>query len=305
MQEITEKLNKLKKEKNAIILAHIYQLPEIQDIADFVGDSLELSRKAAQTGADVIVFCGVHFMAETAAILSPKKKVLIPDVHAGCPMADMITAEKLREFKKQYKNPAVVAYVNTSADVKAESDICCTSSNAVNVIKSIDAKTKDAAIIFVPDRNLGAYAQKMSGRKMVIWNGFCPTHNNMLPEMVVRMKKEHPEAEVLVHPECRPEVIELADFALSTGGMCKHALASPKKEFIIGTETGILYKLQKENPDKKFYPVSSLAVCPNMKKITLAKVLDVLANMKNIVGVSEDIREKAYAPIKRMLEINA
>ena len=305
MQEITEKLNKLKKEKNAIILAHIYQLPEIQDIADFVGDSLELSRKAAQTDADVIVFCGVHFMAETAAILSPKKKVLIPDTHAGCPMADMITAENLRELKKQYKNPAVAAYVNTSADVKAESDICCTSSNAVNVIKSIDGETKDATIIFVPDRNLGAYAQKMSGRKMVIWNGFCPTHNNMLPEMVLRVKKEHPEAEVLVHPECRPEVVELADFALSTGGMCKHALSSPKKEFIIGTEAGILYKLQKENPDKKFYPVSSLAVCPNMKKITLAKVTDVLANMKNIVSVPEDIREKAYAPIKRMLEINA
>ncbi|MCL2143938.1 MAG: quinolinate synthase NadA [Endomicrobia bacterium] len=305
MQEIKEKLNKLKKEKNAVILAHIYQLPEIQDIADFVGDSLDLSRKAAETGADAIVFCGVHFMAETAAILSPQKKILIPDANAGCPMADMITAEKLREYKKRYDNPFTVAYVNTSAGVKAESDICCTSSNAVNVLKSVESETKDSDIIFVPDRNLGSYAEKMSGRKIVVWNGFCPTHNNMLPEMLLKAKKEHPEAEVLVHPECRPEVVGLADFALSTGGMCKYVRASSKKEFIIGTETGILYKLQKENPDKKFYPVSSLAVCPNMKKITLAKVLDVLDNMKNIVTVPDDIREKAYAPIKRMLEVNA
>lgn len=305
MQEIRDKLNKLKKEKNAVILAHIYQLPEIQDIADFVGDSLDLSRKAAETEADVIVFCGVHFMAETAAILSPQKKVLIPDVHAGCPMADMIAANKLEEFKKQYKNPVVVAYVNTSAAVKAECDICCTSSNAVNVLKNIDAETKGADIIFVPDRNLGSYVQKMSGREMIIWNGFCPTHNNMLPEMVLKAKQEHPEAEVLVHPECRPEVVALADHALSTGGMCKHALASSKKEFIIGTETGILYKLQKENPDKKFYPVSSLAVCPNMKKITLAKVLDVLSEMKNVVTVDENIRANAYIPIKRMLAVNA
>ncbi|MDR1195198.1 MAG: quinolinate synthase NadA [Endomicrobium sp.] len=304
-KEISERLNKLKEEKNAVILAHIYQLPEIQDIADFVGDSLDLSRKAAETKADIIVFCGVHFMAETASILSPQKKVLIPDVYAGCPMADMITAGQLKEFKKKYKNPVVVAYVNTSAAVKAECDICCTSSNAVNVLKSIDGETKDADIIFVPDRNLGSYVQKMSGRKMQIWNGFCPTHNNMLPEMVLKAKNEHPEAEVLVHPECRPEVVELADFALSTGGMCKRVPQSSKKEFIIGTESGILYKLKKENPDKNFYPVSSAAVCPNMKKITLAKVVDVLTNMKNVVTVVEEIREKAYAPIKRMLEVDA
>ncbi len=302
MNEAAERLNKLKKEKNAVILAHIYQLPEIQDIADFVGDSLDLSRKAAETAADVIVFCGVHFMAETAAILSPQKKVLIPDTGAGCPMADMITGKQLKEFKEKYADSKVVAYVNTSAEVKAESDICCTSSNAVNVVKSVDADT----IIFVPDRNLGDYVQKMSGRKMVIWNGFCPTHNNMiLPEYLLQVKREHPEAEVLVHPECRPEVVAMADFALSTGGMCKHVLSSSKKEFIIGTETGILYKLQKENPGKMFYPVSPLAVCPNMKKITLAKVLDTLSNMKNEVKVPENIREKAYLPIKRMLEINA
>ncbi|MCL2389816.1 MAG: quinolinate synthase NadA [Endomicrobia bacterium] len=301
MNETTERLNKLKKEKNAVILAHIYQLPEIQDIADFVGDSLDLSRKASETNADIIVFCGVHFMAETAAILSPQKTVLIPDTNAGCPMADMITAEQLKAEKAKYNNPFVVAYVNTSAAVKAESDICCTSSNAVNVVKSVNADT----IIFVPDRNLGDYVQKQSGKKMIIWNGFCPTHNNMLPEHVLKAKKEHPEAEVLVHPECRPEVVALADYAMSTGMMCRHALQSPEKEFIIGTEMGILYKLQKENPDKKFYPLFEQAVCPNMKKITLAKVLDVLENNKNAVKVSEEIREKAYLPIKKMLAVNS
>ena len=183
-----------------------------RDAADFVGDSLDLSRKAAETSADVIVFCGVHFMAETAAILSPRKKVIIPDAHAGCPMADMIGAQKLKEFKKRHKNPFVAAYVNTSAAVKAESDICCTSSNAVNVLNSVKEETKNREIIFVPDRNLGAYVRKMSGGEMVVWDGFCPTHNNILPEMVLKAKKEHPEAEVLVHPECRPEVVSLADF---------------------------------------------------------------------------------------------
>ena len=304
MNETIERLTKLKKERNAVILAHIYQLPEIQDIADFVGDSLDLSRKAAQTSADVIVFCGVHFMAETAAILSPEKKVLIPDTGAGCPMADMITAQRLREFKKQYAGAKVVAYVNTSAAVKAESDICCTSSNAADIVKSVDAET----IIFVPDRNLGSYVQKVcaqgaSGKKMVLWNGFCPTHNNIIfPENILKLKEEYPTAEVLAHPECRPETLELADYALSTGQMCKHVAQSPKKDFIIGTENGILYKLKKDNPDKNFYPASPLAVCPNMKKITLAKTIDVLLNMKNIVSVPEDIREKAELPIRKMLE---
>jgi len=303
MNEITEKINKLKKEKNAVILAHIYQLPEIQDVADFVGDSLDLSRKAADTHAERIVFCGVHFMAETAAILSPDKKVIIPDAGAGCPMADMITAQALREFKSKYKNPVVVAYVNTSAEVKAESDICCTSSNAVNVVKSL---SQDAAVIFVPDRNLGSYVQKQSGKDLVIWNGFCPTHNNlMLPEHIIEAKRAHPEAEVLVHPECRPEVVALADYAMSTGQMCRYVPASKTQEFIIGTETGILYKLAKENPDKKFYPLSELAVCPNMKKITIDKVLDALANDKNIVTVPQDIAQKARQPIEKMLKIKS
>jgi quinolinate synthase len=301
MEETIKNLNKLKKERNAVILAHIYQLPEIHDVADFVGDSLDLSRKAAQTNADVIVFCGVHFMAETASILSPKKKVLIPDVNAGCPMADMITAEKLKEFKSQYKNPVVIAYVNTSAMVKAESDICCTSSNAVNVVKSI---ANNSDIIFVPDRNLGEYVQKTSNIKMNIWNGFCPTHNNfIIPEYILKAKKEHPSAEILVHPECRSEVISLADYVMSTGIMCRHVAKSAAKEFIIGTEMGILYKLKKDNPSKKFYPISHLTICPNMKKITLAKVLDVLINMKNVISVPENIRQKAYIPISKMLKI--
>jgi quinolinate synthase len=308
MKETIKKLNKLKKKKNAVILAHIYQLPEIHNIADFVGDSLDLSKKAIQTNADVIVFCGVYFMAEIASILNPKKKILIPDSNAGCPMADMITVEKLKEFKSQYKNPAVVAYVNTSAAVKAESDICCTSSNAVNVVKSIigDRDTEDSDIIFVPDRNLGSYVQKLIDVKMNIWNGFCPTHNNLiLPEYLLKAKEEHPHAEILVHPECRPEVASMADHIMSTGAMCRYVGKTPTKEFIIGTETEILYKLKKDNPSKNFYPVSSLAVCPNMKKITLAKVLDVLTNMKNEVSISEDIRQKAYRPILKMLKINA
>jgi quinolinate synthase len=307
MKETIKKLNKLKKEKNAVILAHIYQLPEIHNVADFVGDSLDLSRKAVQTNADIIVFCGVHFMAEIASILNPKKKVLIPDSNAGCPMADMITAEKLKEFKSQYKNPAVVAYVNTSAAVKAESDICCTSSNAVNVVKSIvgDRGAENSDVIFVPDRNLGSYVQKLAGVKMNIWNGFCPTHNNLiLLDYLLKAKEEHPHAEILVHPECRPEVASMADHIMSTGGMCRYIEKSAAKEFIIGTETEILYKLKKDNPGKNFYPVSPLAICPNMKKNTLAKVLDVLTNMKNTISVSEDIRQKAYHPILKMLEIN-
>jgi quinolinate synthase len=308
MNVIAKKLNELKKEKNAVILAHIYQLPEIHDIADFVGDSLELSIKAAQTDANVIVFCGVHFMAETASILSPNKRVLIPDLNAGCPMADMITVEKLRNFKSQFRDPIVISYVNTSAVIKAESDICCTSSNAVNVVKSIvnDNNSDDIDILFIPDRNLGNYIQKTSGIKMYVWDGFCPTHNNfILPEYVLKIKKKYPRAEVLVHPECRPEVISFADQVMSTGSMCKYIAKSNRKDFIIGTEIGILYKLEKENPDKNFYPITSLAICPNMKKITLAKVLDALINMKNIVSVPDNIRQRAYNPIAKMLKITA
>jgi quinolinate synthase len=305
MNETIEKLNCLKKEKNAVILAHIYQLPEIHDIADFVGDSLDLSRKAATVKADTIVFCGVYFMAETASILNPEKRVLLPDMNADCPMANMITAEKLKEFKSQYKKPVVIAYVNTSAEIKAESDICCTSSNALNVVKSVSANGR-SDIIFVPDRNLGDYLQRTSSIKMNIWDGFCPTHNNfILPEYVLEAKKSYPHAEILVHPECRPQVISLADNVMSTGIMCEYVKKSTVKDFIIGTENGILYKLRKDNPGKNFYPISHLAICPNMKKITLAKVLDTLINMKNVVYVPKDVRQKAYYPISKMLEISA
>ena len=306
MNSIVNKLNDLKKEKNAIILAHIYQRPEIHDIADFIGDSLDLSKKVVATDAKTIVFCGVHFMAETAHILNPNKTVLIPDINAGCPMADMITVQELKDFKSKFKNPFVIAYINTSAEIKAQSDICCTSSNAVNILKYIASSNKDLDILFVPDRNLGHYVQqKVSGIKINVWNGFCPTHNNfILPEYVLKAKKEHPLAEVLVHPECRPEVIEIANFAMSTGTMCKYIKNSNNKDFIIGTEIGILSRLKKENLNKNFYPVTDLSECPNMKKTTIEKVFDVLKNTKNIVSVNDEIRKKAYLPIYKMLNVS-
>jgi quinolinate synthase len=305
MNSIVNDLNILKKEKNAIILAHMYQRSEVHDVADFVGDSLDLSKKVVTTDAEIIVFCGVYFMAETAYILNPNKKVLIPDISAGCPMADMITLQALKDFKTKFKNPFVIAYINTSAEIKAQSDICCTSSNAVNIVNHIASTNKDLDIIFIPDRNLGYYVQKMSGIKMNIWNGFCPTHNNfILPEHILKARKEHPTAEILVHPECRPEVVEAADYSMSTGNMCKHAKDNTNKSFIIGTETGILYKLKKENPNKNFYPITGLSECPNMKKTTIEKIFDVLKNTKNIVTVSNKIREKAYLPISKMLNIS-
>ncbi|MFA7074729.1 MAG: quinolinate synthase NadA [Endomicrobiaceae bacterium] len=298
-EDLITKIQELKKRRNAVILVHNYQKQEVRDIADFTGDSLELSRKAAQEKAEVIVFCGVHFMAETASILSPGKKVLLPDTSSGCPMADMITKEQLVQFKKENEGATVVTYINSSAAVKAETDICCTSSNAVNVVRSIS----NDKIIFCPDRNLGSYAQKKLNKRLILWQGFCPTHMRMLPEHVIEQKKRHPDAEVLVHPECMPRTVELADYALSTTGILNYVAHSDKKEFIIGTENEIAYELQRKYPDKKFYPLSDLAVCPNMKKNTLEKVLWVLQEMKNEIKVPEDIRVKAYLPIKRMLEI--
>lgn len=298
-EELIEKIQELKKQRNAVILVHNYQRLEVRSIADFTGDSLELSRKAAQTDADVIVFCGVHFMAETASILSPDKKVLLPDIESGCPMADMITRDQLIQFKKDNEGATVVTYINSSAAVKAETDICCTSSNAINVVKSIS----NDKIIFCPDRNLGSYTQKLLNKKLILWQGFCPTHMRMLPEHVIEKKRQYPQAEVLVHPECMPQTVELADQVLSTTGILNYVAQSNKKEFIIGTENEIAYELQRKYPNKKFYPVSDLAVCPNMKKNTLEKVLWVLQEMKNEIKVPEDIRVKAYLPIKRMLEI--
>ena len=298
-KELVEQIQELRKQRNAVLLVHNYQRSEIHEIADFIGDSLELSQKAAATDADVIVFCGVHFMAETAAILCPDRTVLLPDVHAGCPMADMITAERLREKKKELPDAAVVCYVNSSADVKAESDICCTSANAVKVIDALD----DEEILFVPDQYLGHYISTKTDKKIHLWPGYCPTHAKIQPEDITQLKKEHPDARALVHPECRPDVIALADAVLSTSGMCRYAQETDVKEIIVGTESGIIYRMQKENPDKTFLPISDKAVCPNMKKITLDKVLWSLKEMSPQVTVPETIRVRAKQAVDWMLEI--
>ncbi|OGX44369.1 MAG: quinolinate synthase [Omnitrophica WOR_2 bacterium RIFCSPLOWO2_02_FULL_45_28] len=300
MQKLIEGIQKLKKERKAIILAHNYQLPEVQDIADYRGDSLELSRIAAKADARVIVFCGVHFMAETASILSPDKIVIMPDKNAGCPMANMITASDLRELKDRHPKAAVVAYVNTSAEVKAEVDICCTSTNAVAVVSSFKYAEE---IIFVPDKYLADFVSKRTGRRLIAWDGYCPTHVKILPEDIIRSIRQHPRAKVIVHPECTPEVIALADEALSTGKTCEYVKKSEAKEFVIGTEVGLVYRLQQDNPGKKFYPASELAVCPNMKRTNLEKVLWSLEEMKDEVMVPEGIRKKARKAIDAMLSI--
>lgn len=299
-KEVIEKINKLKKERNAIILCHNYQPAEVQDCADFLGDSLELSQKAAQTEADVIVFCGVHFMAETASILCPDKIVLLPDINAGCPMANMINAEQLREVKRCHPGAIVVTYVNSTAEVKAESDYCCTSGNALKVID----KLKDSGdIIFVPDKYLGSYVSMKTGKQMILWPGYCPTHIKILPEDIMEQKRISPGAVVMVHPECHSSVSLLADAVLSTGGMLKFPGQSDAEQFVVGTEIGMVYRLQTLYPEKIFIPVSERALCPNMKLITREKILAALQEMSPVVNVPESIREKAYAPVKRMLEI--
>lgn len=297
---ITEKIQQLKEKRDAVILAHNYQLGEIHDIADFVGDSLDLSQKAAQTDAKVIVFCGVHFMAETASLLCPDKIVLIPDEHAGCPMADMVTVEDLRKKKSESPDASVVCYINTTAAVKTECDICCTSSNALKVVSTIP---KGKPIIFVPDRYLGAFAAAQSDREMILWPGYCPTHQRITADDIVKLKKQYPEAQVVVHPECRSDVTALADKALGTGGMMRYARESEHKDFIIGTEIGIIYRLRKENPSKRFIPASEQAICPNMKLITLEKILWSLEGMVYQVSVPEELRDKARKPVERMLAI--
>ncbi len=297
--ELTEKILNLKKTKGAVILAHNYQLGEVQDIADFVGDSLELSQNAAKTDAGVIVFCGVHFMAETASILCPDKIVLLPDIHAGCPMADMITAEGLRQRKKELPGAAVACYVNSSAEVKAESDICCTSANAVKVVESLDAEE----VLFVPDQYLGHYISTKTDKKISFWPGFCPTHIRIQPHHLSELRKEYPQTKVVVHPECRPEVIALADEVLSTGGMCRYAKREDIVQMIVGTELGIIHRLRKENPGKKFIPASEQAVCPRMKLITLENILWSLQEMTFQVKVPEEIRLRAKAAVDRMMMI--
>lgn len=284
-----------------MIIAHNYQNEEVQDIADFVGDSLELSIKASQVTSRVIVFCGVHFMAETAKILNPDKIVLMPDDNAGCPMANMITTADVISLKKAHPNAAVVTYVNSSAAVKAKSDICCTSANSAKIVNSI---TGTDEIIFIPDKYLGAYTgSQVKNKKFFFWDGYCPTHMRILPTEIEDAKAAHPGALVLVHPECRPDVIAMADHALSTGGMLKFAKGSNTKEFIIGTEVGIIHRLKKENPDKKFYPVTDKAICPNMKLTTLEKILWSLEDMKTQIEVPADIASKARLAIEKMLSI--
>ncbi|MEI7856756.1 MAG: quinolinate synthase NadA [Methanomicrobiales archaeon] len=289
----------LKKERNAIILVHNYQLPEVQDIADLCGDSLELSRAAATMEGEVIVFCGVDFMAETAAILSPDKTVLLPAPDACCPMAQMISAEELRFAKARNPNAAVVCYVNTTAEVKAESDICCTSSNAIKVVNSVEQDR----IIFVPDRNLGRYAARFTKKEVLPWEGFCIVHDQITPAQVAAARRAHPGAVLLVHPECRPEIIDLADHVASTSGIINYVRTTPGLEFIIGTENGILHRLAKECPEKQCYPLSSAAVCRNMKKTDLTKVRDALQTLRPRIIVPEEIADRARGAIERMLAL--
>jgi len=300
LKNLENKIKDLKKKRNAIILAHNYQLPEVQDVADYRGDSLELSRIAAQTDAKVIVFCGVHFMAETASILSPQKKVLMPDLNSGCPMANMLTALDLKKLKDKHPKAAVVGYVNTSAEVKAQLDVCCTSTNAVAVISALKDKEE---IIFVPDKYLADFAEKNTGRKLIKWNGFCPTHVKIIPEDIKREKKFHPFAKAIVHPECLPAVVAMADVALSTSKMCQFAKETEAKEIIVGTEVGLIYRLKQDNPTKEFYPASEAAVCPNMKRVTQEKIIWSLEELKEEVRVPDKIRLRAQKAIDMMLKI--
>ena len=297
--KIIDEISRLKKEKDAVILAHNYQIDEVQDIADYVGDSLGLSIKASEVKNKVIVFCGVKFMAETAKILNPSKTVLLPDKTAGCPMADMITAEDVVELRKKNPKAIVVCYVNSSAAVKANVDICCTSANAIKVVNSLP---KDREIIFIPDKYLGSYVESQTKRKMILWHGYCPTHAFIDAKSVIQMKKEHPEAIVLVHPECNPEVIKAADEVLSTGGMLKYAHESTSNEFIIGTEIGIIYRLKKQNPKKVFFPVNNNIICPNMKLINLEKIMWSLEDNIYEINLPEDIIKKARISLERMKE---
>ena len=297
---LEEEIGALKARHKALILAHNYTRPEIQEVADFVGDSLELSRKAAECHAPVIVFCGVRFMAETAKTLSPESVVLHPNPYSGCPMADMASPEAVAEYREKHPDTLVVAYVNTTAATKTEVDLCCTSGNAEKLIAGLPAGEK---ILFLPDANLGANLNNKLGRKMDLWPGCCPTHNKILPEHITAAKEKHPGALVLVHPECTPAVVALADRALSTGGMLKFVRESEQEEFIIGTECGILHRMRKENPGKQFYPLEPAVLCPNMKKITLEDVLFALRDLSPRIELDEEMRKKAKAPIDRMLKV--
>ena len=310
---LKDKIEDLKKEKDVVILAHNYQIPEVQDVADFVGDSLGLARQAAKTPHKIILFCGVHFMAETAAIISPEKKVLIPDIAAGCSLSDSITLEQLKQWKKEHPSAITIGYVNTTAEIKSELDYCCTSSNAVNVVKSIP---DDKEILFLPDMFLGSYVAKMTGRKnMLIWAGECHVHAGITPENVKEKLNSLTHAEFLIHPECScttPMMYDVANGSynsnqvqiLSTEGMMNHVKNSKSNEFVVATETGILYRMKQQNPTKKFIPASENAECEYMKMITLDKVYNSLLNETTVITVPKEIADKARLAIERMLEIS-
>jgi quinolinate synthase len=305
--DLFEEIEKLKQQKNAVVLAHYYQDADIQDIADYIGDSLGLSQQAAKTDADIIVFAGVHFMAETAKILSPGKKVLLPDVKAGCSLADSCPPHLFKKFKEAYPDHLVITYVNCTAELKAMSDIVCTSSNAIGIVESLP---KDQKIIFGPDKNLGAYVAKKTGRDLVLWNGACMVHEIFSREKITKLKERYPGAKLLAHPECEDVILQMADYIGSTTGILKYATKSPVKEFIVATESGILHQMQKENPDKTFIPAPpnnncACNDCPHMKRNTLEKLYLCLKNELPEVTVPQHIIEKAVKPIERMLEISA
>ena len=297
--EIKVKIKELKKKHNTIILAHNYQLPEVQDIADFLGDSLDLALIATKTDAKNIIFCGVDFMAESAKILNPDKNVIHPDIKAECPMANMVNPENLSKLKNDNPEAEVVSYINTTAETKVLTDICCTSANGVKVVNSISSKK----VIFVPDQNLGMYIKRfVKDKEIIIWPGVCPTHHRIRKEEILKLKEKHPDAEILVHPECRPEVIDIADHTFSTNGMVNYAKKSDTREFIIGTEKELCYRMRKEIPEKKFYSIKT-AICPNMKKITLEKVLNSLESLEPKINLPDEIMKKARKPLKKMMEV--
>lgn len=299
-EETVQQILKLKRDRNAVILAHNYQPPAIQDIADITGDSLELSRKAVSTDAEVIVFCGVHFMAETAAILNPEKVVLLPRMDAGCPMADMITPENVLAIKRENPGVPIVTYVNSTAAVKAESTVCCTSANSVKIVESFAGSE---TVYMTPDQNLAKYTARHTGKKVLHWHGYCPIHHRLTAEEIHETRKKHPDALLLAHPECRPEVIDLADVTRSTSGMLRHVKESSQDSFIIATELGILHPMRKQNPGKQFYPASGSMICPNMKKTALKDVVRCLETLEPRVTVPEEIRRRALGSVERMLDM--
>ncbi len=299
IQQMRDRIQQLKLERNAIILAHNYQREEVQDVADRVGDSLELARWAAQSEAEVIVLCGVHFMAESAKILNPTRTVLLPEKAAGCPMAEMIDVEDLRQWKARYPQAKVVCYVNSSAAVKAESDICCTSSNALKVVESLDAQQ----ILFVPDQHLGHWVSRQTSKEIILYPGYCVTHQRLKREHIEAARAAHPGALLVAHPECAEEIVDLADAVLSTSGMLRYVKASPARLFLVGTEAGILHRMRLENPDKVFYSASSALLCPNMKKTHLKSVVLSLERNQYEITVPEEVRVKAKAALDRMLAV--